>query len=279
MNLQAYLRLIRPINCFMIGLAVLVGETVASSNLLFDLNSFFGFLTGFFITAYSMVINDILDVEVDKANKSNRPLATGEIKQKDAWIYSFFLLAAGLVFSLFTGLSTFLIAAIFAGLSAAYNYKLKERGLIGNLSVAISMTVPFIYGGMLVSRPFDPLLDFMALTAFFAGVGREVIKGITDIEGDALRRVKSIARVKGPRAASIVGASLFLLAVITSQLPTLLVKVTFGYRLLIDITDILFIFLALYIVADSGRAKFVKNMALLGMLIGLIGFILQGTSI
>jgi len=276
MKAYQYIRLIRPVNSIMIGFAVLVGEAVASSRLPLNFMSLLGFLTGFCITAFSMIINDIFDVDVDRANRSDRPIASGIIDLKSAWGYSLAFLVAGLVSSALSGMITFLIASGFAALSTLYNYKLKEIGLPGNISVALSMTIPFIYGGILVGKGLNLLLDMMALTAFLAGVGREVIKGITDVEGDAIRNVKSIARTKGVQAASRLGGLLFLMAVLTSQVPTLMGSVGLPYLAVIGTTDAIFIFLAAYIIADSRRAMVVKRVALFGMLLGLIGFILQG---
>lgn len=262
----------------MIGFAVLVGEAVASSTLPLTGYTLAGYLTGFFITAYSMVINDVFDVEVDRANGAKRPLATGEIGVGRAKVFAVILLAAGLIFSGLTGFSTLVIALVFAGLSALYNWKLKESGLPGNAAVALSMTIPFIYGGLLVGKYFEPLLDAMALTAFLAGVGREVVKGITDVEGDALRNVRTIARSKGAKVASRVGAIFFLLAVVTSLVPVFVGQVGYIYKVLIGITDIIFIFLSARILRDISKesARGVKTGALLGMLLGLLGFILQG---
>lgn len=276
MNYTPYIKLIRPVNSIMIGFAVLVGESVASSFLPFSIFTLLGFLTGFSITAYSMVINDIFDEEVDRRNKLDRPLATGAVSSRSAKKYAIFFLLLGLTFSLLTGLLTFAIAFAFALLSTLYNWKLKESGLPGNLAVALSMTIPFIYGGLLAGKSFDLLLDSMALTAFLSGVGREVIKGISDVEGDALRNVRSIARVKGVRAASYTGALFFLLAVATSQVPTILGKVGLPYLIVIGITDIFFIFLSVWIIKNNDSARKVKTGALFGMLLGLIGFILQG---
>ncbi|MEM2394407.1 MAG: geranylgeranylglyceryl phosphate synthase, partial [Candidatus Bathyarchaeia archaeon] len=54
-----FVRMIRLINCLMLGFAVIVGAAVVNSNLLAVplQNLFFGFLTGFLLTAASMVIN------------------------------------------------------------------------------------------------------------------------------------------------------------------------------------------------------------------------------
>jgi len=80
LTLSGYLSLIRPVNSLMIGLAVLVGEAVATSTVRLDATTVMGFLTGVFITGFSMIINDVLDFEVDKANAARRPLVMGTVR-------------------------------------------------------------------------------------------------------------------------------------------------------------------------------------------------------
>ncbi|MEM0287214.1 MAG: UbiA family prenyltransferase [Nitrososphaerota archaeon] len=279
LNLLPYAKLIRPANSIMIGFAVLVGEAVASKTIALSSSTAFGFLTGFFVTSFSMVINDVFDAEVDRANQLDRPIATGKVKSGSAVYYSIALLFAGLLCSIATGLYTFIIAALFALLATFYNWKLKESGLPGNISVALSMTIPFLYGGLLAGRPFELLLLSMAATAFLSGVGREVIKGISDVQGDAIRNVKSIARVMGANFAAKVGAAFFLLAVLASLIPIVEGLAELPYYVIIGITDMLFIYLSIRIIGHSSSAARVKRMALMGMLLGLIGYILQGLGV
>jgi 4-hydroxybenzoate polyprenyltransferase len=52
----------------MIGFAVTVGEFVSKPPTIPVANTVLGFLTGFFICGYSMVINDYYDIEVDRIN-------------------------------------------------------------------------------------------------------------------------------------------------------------------------------------------------------------------
>lgn len=279
MTLSGYLSLIRPVNSLMIGLAVLVGEAVATSTVRLDATTVMGFLTGVFITGFSMIINDVLDFEVDKANAARRPLVMGTVRLGGAEAMAGGTLILGLSASLYTGLTTFTVAAVFAGVATLYNWKLKERGFSGNVAVALSMMIPFIYGGVLVEGwTWNPLLYAMGLTAFFAGVGREVIKGIVDVEGDSLRNVRSLARVRGSRRAAHVGAIFFLLAVSTSLVPPLMAKTSWAYYIVIGATDVLFIYLGVFVVKWHGRedARRVKKLALVGMFTGMVGFILEG---
>ncbi|MGA2875543.1 MAG: UbiA family prenyltransferase, partial [Nitrososphaerales archaeon] len=98
-TMRAYLRLIRPPNSVMEGFSVVVGIVVASKNYhdIISVTALLGFLTGFFLTSYSMISNDIYDLEVDKVNQPNRPLPSGAVKLQSAKYISLLLLALGLL--------------------------------------------------------------------------------------------------------------------------------------------------------------------------------------
>ncbi|HKT22889.1 MAG TPA: UbiA family prenyltransferase, partial [Nitrososphaerales archaeon] len=152
----------------------------------------------------------------------------------------------------------------------------KKTGLPGNLIVASSLAIPFIYGGTVVGGSIGgSLLLMMALTAFFSGVGREVVKAMADVEGDAKRDVDSVARSRGLAFASWVGASFFLLAVLTSWVPLLTGLANWVYTVGVVAPDAIFLYLAVAIVArhEPGSAYRVKKIALAGMTVGLLVFI------
>jgi geranylgeranylglycerol-phosphate geranylgeranyltransferase len=279
LTLSGYISLTRPVNSLMIGLAVLVGEAVAISTLRVDLNTLLGYLTGAFIAAFSMVINDVFDFEVDKANGARRPLVVGTANMGGAKVMGTLMLMAGLAASAYTGPATFAIAAAFAAVATLYNWKLKERGFSGNVAVALSMMIPFIYGGVLGEGfRWNPLLDMMAFTAFLAGIGREIVKGIVDVKGDSLRNVRSLARIRGPGKAGAIGGVFFVAAVGTSLVPPLLLKTSLAYDVVIGATDLLFLYLAYFVLRRNERedARRAKLLALVGMFSGMVGFILQG---
>ena len=260
----------------MIGLAVIVG-IVVSRGAAGPLQALFGFLTGFSISSYSMVVNDYFDLEVDRINAPQRPLVRGEVSIPEAKILASVLLLIGLSSSIVTGLATFSLALAFSIISFLYNWKFKEYGMLGNFMVAASMAIPFIYGALITGR-ITLLVLSLALTAFFAGTGREIIKDIVDVVGDKVRNVRTIPIVYGERAAGRFGASFFLLAVVSSAIPILLGEVGPVYVILIGLTDVIFIALAALIASnpEKDRAYMVKKAALYGMLLGLIGYLLEG---
>jgi geranylgeranylglycerol-phosphate geranylgeranyltransferase len=276
-NAKGALDLIRPVNCAMIGFAVVVGAFVSKPASLSLTQLGLGFLTGFFICAYSMSVNDIYDLEVDRVNQPGRPIPSGRITRSEAYRLSVVVLAGGIVASLLSlNLLAIVIAAAYAFLSWLYNSRAKKTGLPGNLIVASSLAIPFIYGGAVTGGSITgSLLLLMALTAFFSGVGREVVKAMADVEGDAKRNINSVARQKGLRFASRVGALFFLLAVFTSWAPLVTGLANEVYTFGVVIPDAIFLYLAVAILArhEPDSAFTVKRIALAGMTAGLLVFI------
>lgn len=260
----------------MIGLAVIVGEIVATQGRIFLINSVFGFLTGFLICAFSMVNNDINDLEVDKINQPRRPLPSGELSLEHAKAFSIALLTLGLFFSLLTvNLFAILIAFAYAFLSWLYNTRIKRKGLLGNAIVASSLAVPFIYGSFLDSYSVNYLVLVMAVTSFFAGMGRELVKTIADVEGDKNTGIMSFAVVHGEKRTSFLASFFFFLSIATSIVPILVMNVNLFYRYGIVIPDFIFAFLSylLFKEVNVKKALAIKNLALLGMFSGLLVFL------
>jgi len=277
MGLGAGIGLLRPANCVMIGFAVLVGFFVSRPTDLDAVQAVLGFMTGFFFTAYSMTVNDIYDVEVDKVNRPERPIPSGRISQQSSISFSVVVLMAGVASSVLSlKAEAIAIALAYGFLSWLYNKAAKQTGLPGNLIVASSLAIPFIYGGVVAGGNLTgSLLLLMALTAFFSGVGREIVKAMADVEGDAKRGVNSVARVRGPKAAAYMGAAFFLLAVLTSWAPLFVRLANQIYTSGVVIPDIIFVYLAVSIVRshEPTNAHRVKRIALAGMAVGLLVFV------
>lgn len=278
MTLSGLLSLIRPLNSIMVGFAVIVGMVVSGFPKMSYLSAALGFLTGFFISSYSMIINDRYDIEVDRVNNPTRPLVIGSVSIKEAELSAATLLALGIATSTILGWLTFLIAGVFALIAWLYNYKVKKYGLLGNALVSASVAIPYIYGAVAIGASDEPLIYLLALTSFLAGLGREVVKTICDVKGDELRDIRSVARIWGAKAAAAVSSGFFISAIITSLLPLLLRIVGLIYGILVSAPICIFIALTIMILRDHSAecAYQVKRIALLGMLLGLIAFMVGG---
>src|SRR5436305_13583826 len=56
-----------------------------------------GSLCASFLNAANNALNQIYDLEIDRINKPKRPLVTGELSIRQAWIFSWILYALGLI--------------------------------------------------------------------------------------------------------------------------------------------------------------------------------------
>lgn len=277
MGAREWISIIRPINCAMIGFAVIVGEFVSRPQQIQALQSALGFMTGFFVCAFSMALNDVYDVEVDRVNQPGRPIPSGAVSVQGAARLSAAMLAAGAATALLSlNAVAVAIAAVYSFLSWLYNSWAKREGIWGNMIVASSLAIPFVYGGVIAGGSiYSSLLIMMAMTSFFAGVGREVVKAMADVAGDEKRGVRSLALTRGSRAAAAVGALFFLLAVATSWVPIILGMANTLYIAGVFFPDAIFVYLAASIIRrqDRENALAVKRRALIGMLVGLFVFI------
>ena len=273
-KLKGYLQLIRPPNCFMMGFAVIVGASLVSS-FNYSINLLLGFVTSFSLTAASMVINDYIDREIDSINEPNRPIPRGDIKPKEALSFAIILCVVGLVAAFETNFPSFSVAIIALIISITYITKGKNTGLPGNFLVSATVVIPFIYGGLTTGQIETSTLLFVTIV-FLSNTGREITKGIVDIEGDKKHNIKTIAVTKGEKIAAIMAATFSLIAVGISPLPWIWGIVTNWFIPLVIITDVGLIVSSIFLIKNPSRknAKKIKNLTLIWFITGLIAFII-----
>ncbi len=274
-KLRALITLTRPPNSILMYIAVIAGIVLSDHKFFQADKLILAFITAYGLCGSSMGFNDYFDREVDSINAPSRPIPSGAISEAEAIIVSSILGVVGIISALLTSLSCFLVALLAFLASLTYNAWLKKGGLPGNMIVSSVVMAPFIYGSVLSDGYISPRLITFILPVFFSNLGREVIKGISDIEGDSLRGVKSIARTRGSEAAARLGATFYFSAVALSPLPYVLNLVSWIYLPIVAVADIGFLYSAYRILKNHEKesALKVKNLTLLWMLIGLIAFI------
>jgi len=273
-KLMGFLRLTRPLNCLMMGFAVIVGASLVST-LNFTTNLLLGFVTAFSLTAASMAINDYYDREIDAINEPNRPIPRGDVNPKEALIFAVVLSIIGLIAAFETNMPSFIVAVIALIISITYITKGKGTGLPGNFLVSASVVIPFIYGGLTVGQIETSTLLFVAI-AFLSNTGREVTKGIVDVEGDRSHNIKTIAVTYGERTAAVAAAVFSFLTVSLSPLPWLWALVSDWFLPPVILTDIGMLVSSIMLLRNYSRknAKRIKNLSLVWFTTGLVAFIL-----
>ena len=279
-RITGYLRLMRPINCVMMGIGVIVGAVLSNFTGIGQAwtGLVYGFITGFALTAASMTINDYYDREIDAINEPKRPLPSGLIRPKEALAFAFILSSIGFLASYLTNpfyplcLATAAVAwMIFVG----YTTVGKRSGLPGNFLVSACVAVPFIYGSIVMTDSVRLNVLLFASMAFLSNTGREVTKGIVDVEGDQRQNVKTLAVRYGSKNAAIAAALFNLAAVSLSPLPLLLGLVSFWFIPFVLVTDVGLTSSSLMLLSDHSRqkARRVKNIALIWFIFGLLAYV------
>ena len=258
----------------MMGFAVIVGASLVSQ-LSFTQNIILGFVTSFSLTAASMVINDYYDRKIDAINEPNRPIPRGDVTPNQALAYAAILSLLGLLSASQTNMPSLLVAVIALIISVAYITKGKGTGLPGNFLVSATVVIPFIYGGLAVGQLEMSTLLFVAIV-FLSNTGREITKGIVDVQGDKAHNIKTIAVSYGPKAAAITAAIFYLLAVCLSPLPWIWGLVSNWFLPPVIITDLGLAISSVMLLSNYSRenAKKIKNLILAWFITGLLAFIL-----
>jgi geranylgeranylglycerol-phosphate geranylgeranyltransferase len=275
----AFVRLIRPLNCAMMGFAVLIGVVLTGIS---HLNALWldllGFLTGLSLTAASMVMNDYNDREIDSVNEPRRPIPSGVVKPGEALTFAGLLTVVGILAAYFTNFPNpwcFLTAIIACFVFVAYTTVGKRSGLPGNFLVSTCVAIPFIYGSIVATSFVKLNVLVFAFIAFLSNTGREITKGIVDVQGDRLRNVKTLAVRYGDKTAAASAVFFYLFAITLSPIPWLIGLVSVWFIPFVVITDSGLLACSFMLLRDYSRenSRRVKNNVLLLFIFGLLAFV------
>ncbi|MFC1755768.1 decaprenyl-phosphate phosphoribosyltransferase [Patescibacteria group bacterium] len=102
------------------------------------------------ISSAAYFINDIIDAPKDRLHpiKKNRPIASGKLKEKTAWITAFFLVFGSIVFSIYS-IGTFYAFALISYIliQFAYTLYLKNIIILDSLTIATLFVIRVFAGG------------------------------------------------------------------------------------------------------------------------------------
>ena len=263
--MATYLKLMRPLNGIMSVIAVWIGTLVAGAPFMPDNSIIFGMVAVFLISGGGMTINDFFDIEIDKLNKPNRPLASGKVSKRAALAYSGILFIIGNAAAFMISFEAFIMAVIVSALLIAYAAHLKKTILIGNLIVSGLVGITFVFGGIIIGD-YTPVLP-LALLAFLSNTAREIYKTIDDALGDRRYNVNSLAIKLGVVKTRIIGNTFLIVAVAFSFVPYILGMLGIMYLFFVLFADIVFLS------AIVAPAKYGSKLIKIAMFIALIAFI------
>lgn len=284
-TLPPWLELLRPHNGVLAVVAVVIGALVAAGPegvtgealaLVVAGISVFLFMGG------GNALNDYYDLETDRINHPHRPLPSERMEPGQAlWIGRGLILGAVLLGALLNPVALLLVA-VAAVAMVSYETHLKERGLVGNLTIAGLSGALFLYGGLAYINSDGGggvqatlVLGFLAALTTLA---REIIKDVEDAAGDTDRH--TLAHSMGPETALTLAAALLGACFAASFLPYMLGLFDHlgetVYLALVVLADLMLLVAARDAFTDPSRSqRQIKLAMLLALLAFLAGAILD----
>jgi 4-hydroxybenzoate polyprenyltransferase len=270
MLVREYLKLSRSFNAVLTGVSPVMGAIAMEQ---YDLVTLFLlFLIGFFGHTYGFVLNDILDYKIDKTSKeiSDRPLVSGTITVKKAWIYAISSMAISFIIAFYLAITTSLyypIVILILSASFVTIYDLVSKKLPG-MDIILSVSIFFLvlYGTTTVAANIFEVTRLAWIVCILGSIQvyfmNTIAAGMKDIENDYKRGAKTLAIKMGVR---ITDGKL--------KVPVAFKSLAYGIQLL----DILFVFLPFFIVWNVTQLSIYQYLQwAIIIIIGIIMFVLSG---
>ncbi|KYK26639.1 hypothetical protein AYK20_03250 [Thermoplasmatales archaeon SG8-52-1] len=239
--IREYLKLARSFNAVLTGVSPVMGAIAMENYDLFNL--FLLFLIGFFGHTYGFVLNDIIDNKIDKtsAEISDRPLLSGTITIKKAWIFAIISMIIAFVVAFYISYDThiyypIIILIISSVLITIYNITSKK---LPGMDVFVTAAVFFLilYGASITIENINNVTRLAWIVCILGAIQvlfmQFITGGMKDIDNDYKSGAKTVAIKMGVR-------------LINSKL-----IITTSFKLLaysIQLIDLIVVFLPFFIV-------------------------------
>jgi len=275
-----YAELTRLPNSLLTGLGVVFALLVYSDWRVNPPTALIGFLTGFFGTAASMMVNDYVDRHVDAVNKPWKPIPSGAVNPSTALYASIALIVLAVAVNAFASALALTTALVYAVL--AYGYSFLRKHWWSHFIVSAATTAPVVYGYALAGAPADKLwfTALYAATIFLATTGREVVKAVMDMEGDKAYGYVTLPVKYGIEAARKAILAHAFAAPVAGILAGVIGGVSILYHALMLVASAIYNYSMLEAykhVSDKAVLEKARKRALAAMAVGLLAFLLSRT--
>ena len=237
----AVVRLLRPLNMVMFLAGVAVGGALGAGVAAFvgehAVRLGVAACSAALIGGGANSLNDVFDLEVDRLNRPDRPLPSGQVPVAVAWSLWGIGSALGVALALPLSHAHVVMAGAAVLLLAAYSLWLKRLPVVGNLVVAGVVGLSLVYGGWAVGAPAAALPG--AAFALLTTLAREVTKDVEDVAGDAVVRSRTLPLTAGSGAAAWTVAGVVAVTVLLTPVPYLVLGYGGLYLLLVLLADVL----------------------------------------
>ena len=194
-RLFASIQIVRPLNMILSLCAVFIAGWLVN-----DITSPLLPYTALVVLCFagaSNILNDVLDINIDKINRPNRMLPSGHLKIQEALLLMSILYALGIMATSYLHpVGQQIALALVLPLLALYTPLFKRLPFIGNLVVGAILGLVFIFTEGAIMGNVDKMWIPFCLATTLSSV-RELVKDAADMEGDAVGDLQTFPRKYG----------------------------------------------------------------------------------
>jgi len=218
LKLRAYIALLRPFTLLAPLLGGLFAGIAGCGRLPADyqlLILIHGAVTLAALNAASNVLNQVTEVDLDRANKPYRPIPRGLVSREEAWAMTAVLYFVALARSMLINGTFALFTWAIACATMVYSLepvKVKKRLWLGNMDLALARgLLGFMAAWSILGDPFQriPLLIGSLLFVFLLGANTS--KDFADVEGDRAFGIRTLPVAYGVKRAARISAIFYFL--------------------------------------------------------------------
>ena len=194
-RLFASIQIVRPLNMILSLCAVFIAGWLVR-----DITSPLLPYTALVVLCFagaSNILNDVLDINIDKINRPNRMLPSGHLKIQEALLLMSILYALGIMATSYLHpVGQQIALALVLPLLALYTPLFKRLPFIGNLVVGAILGLVFIFTEGAIMGNVDKMWIPFCLATTLSSI-RELVKDAADMEGDAVGDLQTFPRKYG----------------------------------------------------------------------------------
>jgi 4-hydroxybenzoate polyprenyltransferase len=145
-------------------------------------------------------LNDIADLERDRAAKPSKPLPSGAISASAASVVALIAVVAGLALSVQSGLPTLTVAVLGLGAGVLYDFRLKGTAWSW---VPFALGIPLlpVYAWLGATDTLPIWFGILGPAAVVAGAALAIANALADLDRDRAARIDSVAVALGSTGA------------------------------------------------------------------------------
>jgi geranylgeranylglycerol-phosphate geranylgeranyltransferase len=268
-------RLIRGWNCLLAAAGVWLGAYMTWLTPVWA-EPLIASLAAFLVCGAGNAVNDIIDRDIDRVNHPGRVLVTGSLSVRWAWTAAAGQAAVALAAAVVLNTELLLLVIGALVLVLAYNLRLKQIPLLGNLVVALLAGFTFVAGGLAVDPGMLFYLPGPLVPAVFAvmfHLVRELVKDALDLDGDRLHGLRTLPGQIGVSATILLALVVFAALAVLTYVPVVRHWFSGAYTIItVYLIDLPLLLLLILVWGNPSRPMLRLGSAALklGMVLGLV---------